>query len=182
MQNKGCGNADWQNFYEIVSKIQNPVVVLEFGVGEGSYFIHDRCSELYSLEVIVRDDQYGWADYIRKRTDPRKHTIEEIVLPVDEFTYTLEKKIIEIVERIKPDFVLVDSGCHCRGEIVQLCMHLGIDTILVHDTLYSENLYGWYLLEDYDKKSYKRYRDLNGQGTDLFTKDPFLIEGLNNQS
>lgn len=180
MLDTGGGNTDWQGFYKEIVEFQRPIVVLEFGLGEGSFFLVENCEELYSLEIIVREEQLGWAEYVRNNTNLSKHTIEEMLFETDEYSYTLEKKIEQIVKRIKPDFAFVDSGCHCRGEIVQFLMYLGVDTIMVHDTNFHSNEYGWYLIEDYKEKNYKKYRDESGQGTDVYTKDRHLLEYLKN--
>lgn len=168
MLDTGGGNNDWQNIFSKVIGQTNPHTIFEFGLGEGSKFLANNCSRLISYEVIVRDEQKGWADYVKSQINDK-----EFILIVDEFedTYNTEMKLrfTLLLEKYEPDIVFVDSGCHCRGEIINLCIDLKIKIIIAHDTNHGKNEYEWGLVEN---KDYFTYKDENGQGTTVWSASP----------
>lgn len=170
----GGGCNDYKYLFDKVFTLFRPHTILEFGLGEGSKYLHKNCDKLYSFEITVREEQKGWADYVKSFNLPN-HDVREIYFG-DTYTEELERELQSIISEAKPDFVFVDSGCHARGEIVELCFRNDIFIITAHDTNHGIEKYGWnniiipdeYYLVNYD----------NGQGTKLWTFDLSLSQEI----
>ena len=168
MLDTGGGNTDWQDIFLKVIKNYPPKTIFEFGLGLGSLFLTSNCEKLVSYEVVVREEQKGWADFVKSQI-----TKENYEVIVDEFPDTWNSEMCTrftlLLEKYSPDIVFVDSGCHCRGEIVNLCIKIGINIIIAHDTNHGIDAYGWNLI---DKKDYYKYQDTNMQGTTVWSRKP----------
>lgn len=161
----GGGNNDWiEPFKTIVKDKFNKIV--EFGCGTNSTYLMDNCHKLHSIEIVVRDDQQGWAEYVEELLKDKNHKMS-VITHKDKYDKKLEIKINKVFEK-DYDVAFVDSGSHCRAELVNYCFKHKIPYILAHDTSHGFVEYGWDKIvvpEDYEVKEYSQ-----GQGTKIWIK------------
>lgn len=172
----GGGNQDHRDLHNKIFSVVRPKNFLEFGLGIGTLYFISNCDKVTSFEVLVNPTQTGWTEEVLKLVGDNPN-YKAIDFPhKDEFTDELKIEISKLLKDLKPDFVFVDSGCHCRGDIINLCFEHNISSITAHDTNYGMEAYGWDKINP--PSEYKTIRDNNGQGTILWTKEQLLIDNL----
>ena len=130
----GGGNQDHRNLHDRIFNLIRPKNFLEFGLGIGTLYFLDKCDRVISFEVIVNPTQEGWTEEVLKLVGDNPN-YKAIDFPhEDKFTEELKMKIEFLLKNIKPDFVFVDSGCHCRADIINLCLNHGVPSVTAHDT------------------------------------------------
>jgi hypothetical protein len=172
----GGGNQDHRNLHDRIFSVVRPKNFLEFGLGIGTLYFLDKCDRVISFEVLVNPTQEGWTEEVVKLIGDNPN-YKAIDFPhEDKFTDELKIEISKLLGEVKPDFVFVDSGCHCRADIINLCFEYNIPSITAHDTNHGMEAYGWGKVNPLSE--YKTIRDTNGEGTTLWTKDQLLIANL----
>ena len=162
----GGGANDW--VMPFLSSIEDRKLnkIVEFGLGVNSKYLMDNALELHSIEIVVRPEQDGWADYVRELLSEKNSRIT-VIKHIDAYDDELIDKIDAVFDA-DYDLAFVDSGAHCRGDLVNYCLDMGIPIIIAHDTAHGNEAYGWYKIEvpeEYEEKVYN-----SGQGTTVWIK------------
>lgn len=172
----GSGNQDHRNLHNTIFTLIKPKNFLEFGLGIGTLYFLERCEKVTSFEVLVNPTQAGWTEEVLKLVGDNPN-YKAIDFPhEDRFTEELKTEVSKLLSELKPDFVFVDSGCHCRGDIINLCFEYNVPSITAHDTNHGREAYGWGKINP--PEDYKTIIDYNGQGTTLWTKEQILKDNL----
>jgi hypothetical protein len=164
----GGGNADWQEHMLQVMKDNKIINVVEFGLGQGSKFIKDNCINLHSIEIVVREEQRGWGEYVQELF---KDDTDRFKLTMFDYEDKWDDKLKNKIDRIfleGYDLAFVDSGSHARGQLVNYCMEKEIPFIMAHDTSHGKEVYGWGLIDS--KGKYEKFEYPNGEGTTVWIK------------
>lgn len=172
----GSGNQDHRNLHERIFSLIRPKNFLEFGLGMGTLYFLNKCDKVTSFEVLVNPTQAGWTEEVLKHIGDNPN-YKAIDFPhEDKFTDELKNEIQKLLNELKPDFVFVDSGCHCRADIINLCLDFGVPSVTAHDTNHGREAYGWDNIVV--PEGFRVVKDTNGEGTTLITKDQVLIDNL----
>jgi hypothetical protein len=165
-QDTGKGNNDWKEAFRIIKGKRDLNKIVEFGLGEGSKLLKKKCNYLHSIEIVVNQEQFGWADYVASELkDYGENYRQSVIEYTDTWDDTLQAKIDEVFEE-EYDLAFVDSGCHCRGELVNYCLRKNIPIVMAHDTNHGFDKYGWDLIDNRDL--YKKVSFPDGEGTSVY--------------
>lgn len=159
---------------------------LEFGFGYGTKYLLDYSGEVTSYEIILPDQTDEWfkkpvilfRNY-KNWTPILKHGSQALqkanILSgihgkdpaLEDATYLIELKDIcdEIFANKQFDIVLIDPGFHMRGDLVNELFQR-VPIIVVHDTNYSHQQYGWNKIQE--PCNYTKIVYTEGQGVTVW--------------
>lgn len=172
----GAGSQDYRNLLDKVFNHYKPKHLLEFGLGMGTLYFLEKSDKVTSFEILVHPTQEGWTQEVLNYVGDNPNYKAIDFTHKDEFTEDLKSEIEKLLIEVKPDFVFVDSGCHCRGDIINLCFEHGIKNLSAHDTAHHAQLYGWDKIKA--KEGYYFINHTEGQGTFFWTNDKDLYDNL----
>lgn len=168
---------DWSHYFKEIFKHQKIQNLLEFGLGVGTEFLLENCSNVTSVELSLGDYNLDW--YLRtkkslseyknwesfyidlpeeiKEADSRAKNLK---FPLDDTDYlvVLDNIVNPFMRRKEYDFIFIDAGIHTRGDLVNMSFG-NSDIIAAHDTSRDpkrvlENVYGYNIVEvpeDYEE-------------------------------
>jgi len=135
--------------------------VLEFGEGEGTRYLLDKCEFVCSIEVSAYPYHMDWYNTCKEKYKGYKNW-KQILYRCDDLLIKLDqnaqKKKYEKIENYAHyleeilnlgisssdgyDLAFVDYGIHLRADMVNLLFNK-VDIIAAHDTNVGKELYGW---------------------------------------
>ena len=143
---------DWNHYFNEIFKHKKIKNLLEFGLGIGTEFLLENCSNVTSVELSLGDYNLDWylrtkktlTDYKNwesfyvdlpeeiKEADSRAQNLK---FPLEDTDYlvVLDNIVSPFIRRKKYDFIFVDAGIHLRGDLVNMCFGKS-DIIAAHDT------------------------------------------------
>ena len=167
------GYLDWQEHFTKLFALKKIDNMLEFGLGEGTKFLLDNCTNVTSLELLHYKTEVDWFKKSKKDYKKYKNWTPVLYECEDEWTKSLESYIKKFIKGKNFDMVFVDPGIHRRPEIINL-MFGKTDIIAAHDTNQGYDMYKWERVIKPD--DYTEVRYANSQGTTFWFKDKVLAE------
>jgi hypothetical protein len=183
---------DWHFYFAEIFKNRKIDTMLEFGLGVGTEYLLDNCSNVTSVELSAGDYNKEWHDQTVEHLKDYKNwncvyvdlpqdikdaneRAQKLRFPLDDTQYLKSLKSItdEFLKTKKYDFIFVDAGIHTRGDLVNLSFGKA-DIIAAHDTSREtsrvlENIYGYNIVnvpDDYIEIHY----ECTYMGTTLWIK------------
>lgn len=169
---------------------------LEFGLGEGTRLLLDRCRHVTSLELASRPVHDEWFQRCLEtyrgyhHWEPILHHCGEKLREADRlgeaggypladrgYVEELAQVVGRVLARRGYDLAFVDAGIHNRGDLVNLLFDR-VPIIAAHDTNGLERHYGWDLVAP--PATYRRVRFTEGLGTTFWIheREQTLLAGL----